>query len=598
MKSPIMFLEIILNEIGNWCHTSTTRDLKTITSRFEEEGFSFLTITLPNFGKDLEKGLDQGYVDRNLFRGFAFQAGLPRFLGGFLDLIFDRKDGTLLNDASIDAIHGLRQLTLMWSKVEIACSDERVKSAFDKYIQCEQELRVNDALLPDSFLEEFRRVSALLFGDVLTKVDLAVYNGDIIPKHGPGSTADRLLGNKKFNQKVWTERLEEVFPSGEHLIPSWRDYQSLSDVDFLEPGAEIPVRVIAVPKTLKTPRIIAIEPTAVQYMQQGLMEAIEESIEASDIAFNLIRYKSQVPNQNLAFEGSLTGELATLDLSEASDRVSNQHVRAMLQNFPHLARAVDATRSRKADVPGHGVIRIAKFASMGSALCFPIEAMVFATLVFMGIQDELNVPLTKKHVKSLFGKVRVYGDDIIVPVDFVSSVIGRLEAFGLKVNHNKSFWTGKFRESCGKDYYDGHDVSIIKVRALFPSSREHAAEIISTVSLRNQLYKAGLWDSVRFLDTLLERIIPFPHVGDDSPALGRFSFLGYEIQKMDPNLHRPLVRAAVVDAPLPIDKLDGNGALMKFFLKRGDLPVADREHLKRAGRPDTVGIKIRWVPSF
>ncbi len=599
MKSLMFLLQEVLEESGTWCHTSTALDLKTIRSRIEHEGISFLTITLPNFGKDFEKSLDQGYVSHDQFKGFAFTGGLPRFLGGFLDLVFDRIGGRLLNVPSIDAIRCIRQITLMFAKVALECSDERVKAAIDKYVQCEKEVRIADKSFSGSRKDDFERISTVLWSNLFTYVDRCVYDGKIVPKHGPGSTADKLLGNRKYNQSEWTTRLEEIFPHGEYLTSSWSLFLSeLSHVTLLEPGAERPVKVITVPKTLKTPRIIAVEPTCMQYMQQGILEAMVEGIEQDDICSNLIRFDDQTPNQILASEGSKFGTLATLDLSEASDRVSNQHVRSLLRNHSHFMRAVDATRSRKADVPGHGVLRLAKFASMGSALCFPFEAIVFTTVIFMGIEKVLNRHITKKDVKSFFGKVRVYGDDIIVPVEYVSSVIDELENFGFRVNVNKSFWTGKFRESCGKDYYDGHDVSVVKVRQLIPTSRRHVPEIISTVSLRNQLYLIGYWRTVKYLDHCIEGLIPFPAVLNTSPALGKTSFLGFETQRISPTLQKPLVKAAVVFSTLPSSQLDGYGALMKFFLKRGEMPFADRRHLERAGRPVSVDIKHRWTSSF
>jgi hypothetical protein len=583
LKSLNILLKQVLVESGTLCHTSTAMDLKTIYGRVEDEGVSFLTITLPNFGKDLEKGLDQGFVDRNLFHGFSWKGGLPRFLGGFLDLIFDRSTGRLLERPSIDAIHSLRQITLMFGKVELECADWRTKAAFDKYVSTEQEVRDADKNFHGDRKANFGRIASMLFGNVLSKVDSNVYYGEIVPKHGSGATADKVKGNAKYLQTEWTDRLEEFFPHGEYLFPSWSHFlDSKEPLTFLDPGSERPAKVISVPKTLKTPRLIAMEPVAMQYAQQGLLEAIVKAIREDDISRNLISWDDQKPNQHLAKLGSSSGELATLDLSEASDRVSNQHVRHLLRNHSHFAGAVDACRSRKADVDGHGVLRLAKFASMGSALCFPMEAIVFCTVIFMGIEKCLNRSLTMKDVKSLIGKVRVYGDDIIVPVEYVGPVVSELEAFGFKVNTNKSFWTGKFRESCGKDYYDGHDVSIVRVRSLLPEQRGHVPEIISTVSLRNQLYYAGYWSTVKWLDGIIEGLIPFPYVLPTSPAIGRWSFLGHETERIHPTLHKPLVKAAVVVSKLPQSNLDGSGALLKYFLKRSELPYADREHLVRA----------------
>jgi hypothetical protein len=536
-----------------------------------------------------------------MFKSFSWHAGLPRFLGGFLERVFDRCTGVLLDDPDIDAILAVRQLTLLFSKVLLPCSDAREKAAMDGYIQCEQEVKEHDQVLSPSDHDDFARMSKLLFSQLFVEMSRKVHYFELVPKHGPGATADKLRGNAKYLQRTWPTRLERFFPCGEFLFPNARYYnEHYDEIHFLEPGAEIPVRVISVPKTQKTPRIIAIEPTAMQYAQQAVLEGFIESIEKDSFLNRMLGFADQVPNQDMARLGSLSGDLATLDLSEASDRVSNQLVRTLMSGFPELHGAVDACRSRKADVPGHGVQRLAKFASMGSALTFPIEAMVFLTCVFLGIERSLNTQFTSKSaLKRHASGVRIYGDDIIVPVDCVYDVIDQLERFGARVGSDKSFWIGKFRESCGKEYYDGFDVSIVKVRREFPTSRRHVPEIISLVSLRNQLYKAGYWETVKMLDSKLEKILKyFPWVEESSSVLGRYSFLGFDQEKECEYLHHPLVKGWVVSSDLPSDSLDGSGALLKYFLKRGDEPSADERHLERAGRPRAVRIKPRWARPY
>ena len=599
MKSHIVLLRRAIQEMGSWCCTSTELDWKTIELRIEDEGFSFLTITLPSFGKDFQKSLDLGYVDSNLFLSFKKRSCLPAFLQGFTSLVFNPSTGRLLDEPSIVAIRSVLQISYLFSKVEIPCSDTRNLAAIAKYIETDQEVKRADALRDPVLLDKFIQASYRLWDPIYSAIDKSIYNGDVVPKHGPGATADKLRGNAKFTQFEWTQRMEEVFPFGENLIPSWRYFNSNSDrVSLLEPGAERPVRVITVPKTLKTPRIIAIEPTCMQYMQQGIWEQFLTNIEKDDFFSIIVGFADQSLNRDMAKQGSRDGSLATLDLSEASDRVSNQLVRALFSKYHWLAKGVDATRSRKADVPGHGVIRLAKFASMGSALCFPVEAMVFTTIVFMAIAEDRSLPVNRELVKEYVGKVRIYGDDIIAPVEHVHSVISLLQAFGLVVNENKSFWTGKFRESCGGEYYDGVDVSYVKCRRLFPHSRKHVSELVSLVSMRNQLYKAGFRDTCDFLDNYIERFIPFPVVRETSPALGRHDLLDITVDKTCPNLQRPLVRAYRVVSTLPDSVLENEHALLKWFLKRGVKPFADRDHLRRAGRPDAVNIKLGWIPAY
>jgi len=596
VKSLTAFLQILVSEAGERCHISTILDQKTIEERVEHEGTSFLTISLPTFGKDLQKGLDRGYVAHDLFKGFAFGGGLPRFLGGFLELVFDRGTGQLLDLPSIEAIRCLHQITAMLGKVELPCSDARIARAKTRYIECEQEVRLADQSLNPELAQEFGKVGMVLFGQVFSDVDLMVYNGELVPKHGPGATADRLRGNAKYDQVEWTHRLDQYFPAREFILPSDRYWSDLDGVDFLEPGDERPVRVITVPKTLKTPRIIAVEPTCMQYAQQALLAPIVEGIERSDSLSPFIGFRDQEPNKALAREGSHKGNLATLDLSEASDRVSNQHVRLLLRHHPHLRGAVEACRSRKADVDGK-VIRLAKFASMGSALCFPFEAMVFTTIIFLAISKELNRPMSAGLLREFRGQVRVYGDDIIVPVDMMDPVSRMLTAFGLKVNADKSFGTGKFRESCGGDYYDGTDIRPVRISRVFPTSRKHVAEIVSTVALRNHLFQGGWQESVEWLDTLLESVlIHFPEVHPSSPVLGRHTWDLPRAGKMCEKLQIPLVKGFVVSSRLPVSKLEGPGALVKFFIKAGDLPIFNEDHLIRAGRPVSVDIKTRWAP--
>jgi hypothetical protein len=604
MKNLLLFWRTVLEELGTWCSVSTTADWKTINSRFESEGDEFLTITLPEFAKDFERSLAQEQVTPDLFRFYKKRQNLPLFLGGFMELIFDRTTGRMLDveDESpfvIDAIFAVRQLTLMFGKIEKACTPAREQAAFDQYIKTEEELRQWEDGVEGSDLESFRHIAKVLFRDVFVALDSDVYYHKLVPKHGPGSTADRLSGNQKYDISEWTERLESVFPYGEYAIPSWRSYYLLDSAQFLLPGEERPVRVVSVPKTQKTPRIIAIEPTCMQFMQQAVSQRLAYYLATDSTVAGMIGFDDQPVNQQLAQRGSLSGSLATLDLSEASDRVSYLLVSEMLENFHNLHDAVEATRSLTADVPGYGVVPLTKFASMGSALTFPIEAMVFLTCVFHGIASQLSVPVTQKLISELSGNVRVYGDDLIVPVEFATSVVRSLELFGFKVNDRKSFWTGMFRESCGKEYFRGEDVSISRVRRDFPSSRADVQEVISTVSLRNQLFFAGLLKSSRYLDGIIGEVLPhYPMVHPDSPLVGRHSYLSYDSDRMHDTLQSPLVKGYVVNSKIPSSYCSGEGALLKCFLKDGVEPFQDKKHLERQGRPDVVRLKLRWAQPF
>jgi len=623
VKSLMSLWTKMAEESAILCCTSATSDIKTARGRFEHEGLSFLTITLPDYGKSIQKWIDQGQVGINSTFSKS-RGGFPLFLGGFLNRVFDRRSGLLLDDPLIDAVFAIRQLTLSFAKISLPCTDARVKKAMSGYVKCEQDVRQFDSNVTERDLCDFEVMSNLLFESMWTIVDRDVYYDRLLPKHGPGAVADKLTSNGKYRNRTWTSRLQRVFPVDRYLIPNHHFTDVLGEVDILEPGSEIPVKVITVPKTLKTPRIIAVEPTCMQYTQQALLQSILEAFYRDELLSRLIGFDDQVPNQHLACQGSVDRRTATLDLSEASDRVSNQLVVRMLRRWPLLQEAIQATRSRRAEVPGYGVLRLAKFASMGSALCFPIEAFVFTTLIFLGIQKSLNRPLTKKDVKSFLGLVRVYGDDLIVPVDHVHTIVDTLEHFGARVGADKSFWTGGFRESCGKEYFNGHDVSITRVRQVLPSTMADVTEVISTVSLRNQLYMSGYMRTAEWLDNLLMGMLKhYPVVEPTSSVLGRVSYSGpdeNQTARMHSSLHSPIVRGYRVEAKAPSDMLDGIGALHKCLLQlerrsslRGQVPWNDSgmdssgsptpweppmghasNHLERSGRPKRVSMKLGW----
>ncbi len=611
MKSLTSLVRSILEDIEYGCGTSTTRDFLTVTRRVEHEGVSFLTITLPNFAKDFERCLELGKVDSTFFLSFKRQKGgaLPRFLQGLLSLVFDMKTGVLLNKPDICAIADIRQVCLMFKKVLLECSEERTKAAFRGYIQTENELEQAEAALSERDRKDFLAMSRLIWSDWdlqysrLRALEDNLVNFRHVPKHGPGATAERISGNRKYDLLRWHTRLEPNFPVD--LFGVCRPdlaHDGLASVQFVDPDAEQPVRVITVPKTLKTPRIIGIEPVCMQYTQQSLLELLVHSVETHRFSAGSVNFTSQNVNRELArisSEGILS--LATLDLSEASDRVSCSLVYDMLDGLPNLREAVMSCRSTRADIPGYGVKVISKFASMGSALCFPIESMFFYTLIQLAMHRAQNVRPSSASVLRFKEGVRVYGDDLIVPVDMVESVIKILKTYGLKVNESKSFWNGKFRESCGMDAYDGQCVTPTYVRRLPPSDRQCAHEIVSWTDLSNQLYKRGYWRAAeycrRVVESALKRKLPF--LGSLSAGLGLHTFKEWvQSDGWCQKLQRFVVSAAIFTSKPRPSELDGYGALLKHFLRRSELPNEDKEHLKRAGRPLHAHIKVRRVPGY
>jgi len=629
------------------------RDLMTIRARVETEGLSFLTITLPRFSRDFEQALENRVCGPALFRGFkrVKNGVIPEFLQGILAQIFDIKTGEMYNDDPQSNAGGIvprfstlveivRQLCRIFQKVRIDCAPKRVKSALDNYIKVEHDFETFS--LQDEDMAKFLAISSMLWDNMVADFQIS----DILPKHGPGATAERISGNQKYVWRRWHQRLEPFFPiigSGYSLgvVHDHSDEgkqigmaEELEMVSLVPRNEEQPVRVVTVPKTLKSPRIIAIEPCCVQYTQQALQKWLYARIEEYSLTFGRINFRSQEVNQRLAMTSSANGRLATIDLSDASDRVPADLALAMFNGNPDLRDAIEACRSTTAHLPdGRHVGPLRKFASMGSALCFPIEAMYFYTLCVMALLEAKGLSLSIRNIKKVSKDIHVYGDDIIVPTDEAVSVLDTLKKYNCKVNVDKTFMNGKFRESCGVDAYDGILVSPIYLRREPPRSRRHVHELISWVATANLFEKKGYQHTAQFMLSKCERYLgKLPYVSETSSALGRISLFGYKrpTGRFGRKYHRFEINAWVPTPVYRSDPLDGYGALVKcllvleqrnpsssssFMKEEGFLPSyqeenklrlagftsvdkaqVDKLHLKRSALHGAVALHRRWVP--
>lgn len=492
MKRPTTLLSRVLLNEGLQASTAVDVDVRVIERRVKAEGMSFLTITLPSLCDTLDQGLAQGFITPTMFMGFKpWRRGgkLPALLSGFFMKIFDI-DGVLLELPCIDSIRAIRQITRLFKKVELPCSAARQKRAYERYVSNDTEVIETDQV-PSSCVDTFDVVAGILWSG------LEDSSGSLLGspgRFGSGATAERFKRNERYNALRWTERLEPFFPSSSFLVSRPDLTDILDRIQFDSERDELPVRVVQVPKTLKTPRTISVEPSYMMLCQQSVCDFLYTILESGFLGFNSIRFKDQSLNRELARVGSIDGSLATIDLSDASDLVSNDLVIRMLRSCPTMLGYVQACRTSRAQLPGGSVITLKKYASMGSALCFPIEAMFFMTVVLTALVRLSGKRPSISLVQRLAKDVAIYGDDIIVPSYTAPVVMETLHAFGLRVNMAKSFFTGSFRESCGGDYYRGHDVTPVYVRH-WDDTGGHlsSTQLASYVSLSNQFYMKGLW---------------------------------------------------------------------------------------------------------
>jgi len=597
---------------------SDLRDIETMISRVENEGISFLTITLPKFCEDFERSLANGKIDSSLFRNFRKSGAIPAFLQGMLSLIFDRETGRIYNETSFrdcsTLVDSIRQICLAFKKVELECTPERVASALQGFNAIEQSFDMSS--VPEEASVAFCHVASVLWDNSLVNIDLAT----VIPKHGPGATAERVSGNRKYVWGLWHDRLEPYFPVLESTYcVSALESEEFEKVTIISKDQEQPVRVTPVPKTLKGPRIIAIEPSCMQYAQQAIRSVLYDVIESSELTKGHVNFRDQSVNQKLALISSKTGQLATIDLSDASDRVPRDLSLEMFHANPDLRDAIDACRSTRAELPDGSIIGpLKKFASMGSALCFPVESMYFYTICVAALLKAHDLPVTYANCFYVSRDVYVYGDDIVVPSTYASTVLDYLQKYNCKVNNSKTFLTGKFRESCGIDAYDGEPVTPVYLRKERPQNRRQASEIISWTATANLFYLKGYWRTAQLMYTVIERIIgslPYvsvskerlmemskdPSIFRESSALGRVSFLGYRsIERWNSSLHRFELKGWIPSPVYRSDRIDGYSALKKSLVRLETIKYrdsTDAHHLERSALHGAVVLKRRWVPA-
>jgi hypothetical protein len=292
----------------------------------------------------------------------------------------------------------------------------------------------------------------------------------IRPGHGPGGVAGhgRCSIETKYKDLATDNYLEYAFGD-----PVWVQGPIRSNLDRIS-------ETIFVAKSYKTFRTISMEPATLQYFQQGVWKVIDRQVASSRYLRNRIGFHEQERNQRLAKQGSIFRDFATIDLSAASDSVGYKLVKKLFRGT-WVLRYLVTLRSNKTLLPDGRVIALKKFAPMGSALCFPIETIIFAAICEIVTRDY--------HVN---GKFSVFGDDIIVPTQCVDKTMSILETLGFRVNRDKSFYQEDcwFRESCGHEYTDGFDVTPMRVSRKY-AHVEREVRLTGLIQLANNAYNRG-----------------------------------------------------------------------------------------------------------
>jgi len=374
---------------------------------------------------------------------------------------------------------------------------DRNEVAYQKFFKYEELCRETNNRFRNPLLDPLNHgASVWLLNATRRKVSAIL--GDFGPEEfvenagwGPGTSTlikgERVSAINKFHEERGITRdlyslVSDWFPVA---YPSWSASLSHNygeNWQILEVGNKI----VTVPKNAKTERVIAMEPGMNLWFQKSIGTMIRRRLHRVGIDLN-----SQVRNQQLAKQGSIDHSLATVDFSSASDSIALEVVRELLP--PRWFQLLDASRS-KFGMLDSGPIRWEKFSSMGNGFTFELESLIFyaaasATVEYLQITDP-EMPST----------ISVFGDDVIIPNGAFDLFSEFSRFLGFRVNPDKSYHTGYFRESCGSYYFSGVDC-----KPLFLKERLGNVESLYKLAnglrlLAHRYYSYSGCDS-RFLDS-------------------------------------------------------------------------------------------------
>jgi hypothetical protein len=399
--------------------------------------------------------------------------------------------------------------------------ESRRTKALDKFLVAEAHnantnVRLSTSRHPDwvgEFSSNVLRILGPLDEEALT--DIAE-----LGKFGPGTNvgvrSDGLVPSIKYDTKpVVTNRLAALLPGimPEMVVDFWGE-NLREKTELVEGNRHFTVR-----KDWDIDRCAATEPLWNSFLQAGIGARMVRRLRRFGVNLN-----DQRLNQALASMAEQWG-LATVDLTSASDMMCCELVWLALcyngttagKRWFHL---LNTARSHRMKIGGE-YRTLEMFSSMGNGFTFPLETIIFLAVVMT------VVPRLDRCVST------TYGDDIIVPQRSVHRVIECLEYLGFQVNGKKTCLAGAFFESCGTDWFQGHEVRPFFLRKEEGSCAPYALQAANM--LRSWCLKTygelparfkSLWGWCKGLVPRDWRVLVSPEQGDVGLHVGRDEAIG------------------------------------------------------------------------
>lgn len=315
------------------------------------------------------------------------------------------------------------------------------------------ELKLNTSLdeeLYGTFKQELYKFFYPSGFGLLDSLDTIFLNG----KCGPGSSIDAPLGD--FYSKMFSSRLTCTSPglikhyeTNTLRFPLWSDAEFFRQDTYGKPRVVDGSRLSFVPKNDKISRLICTEPTLNMFYQLGCGALIERRLKSY---FRIDLSTQPDWNRGLVRAGSRDDSWCSIDLESASDSISLNMLRGALPRGVYDMLML--LRSCQTEVQGEAV-HLNMVSTMGNGFTFPLQTAIFACAVKSAYMS-----------LGLRRWVHVFGDDLVIRKNAKHRVLRMLQLLGFRVNADKSFFEGPFRESCGHDYYNGVNIRGVYVKRL------------------------------------------------------------------------------------------------------------------------------------
>lgn len=486
-----------------WLAAQERRDAATIKNRCNFEGIQFLTMCLPNLGKVIDKSLEAGKLCPEIPKGFKpwVSDKYPIFLQAHWRLLesYCQMGPEEFTEQHAKHLRAFRSLLYCAYKAQVPPDPKLVQKALDRFVENDAACGVAWTVLSQYIIEAARPIFAKC-------IPIATLVGGI-PKHGPGAVATGERGPQKWRTKRLYESLHREYPYWEYfygtrengrfigLAANARQFKNL--VRNCVPTSKVAV----VPKDSRGPRIICAEPLEYMYIQQAIAGRLVKYIESNYPTIGLINFTDQCINRFLALESSKSKQYATIDLKDASDMVSVELVRLLCPD--EVWTKLAALRTTHASLPDGRTVELQKFAPMGSAMCFPVESVVFYSICVAALMNQ-GAPFEWARVR-----VHVYGDDLIVPTEHVHDCIAALHSVGLVVNKDKCCYRGNFRESCGMDAFNGFCVTPVRVKHFLGQRVSDGTSFAAWCEYSSSFLKASCPKAAKYCHECVERVLGF-----------------------------------------------------------------------------------------